>query len=319
MTTENVNEVINEKSEILFLYENTYSIPNGDPFTGEQRYDEETKKILVSDVRIKRFIRDYLLYLNKEIFVWNDRSNIEGNESGAAARVKSLKEKYKNDESVFLKDKNNKITKNFDTKKLLQKCSDVRLFGGISTEEGDAVNLTGPVQFSLLNPSLNEVDLRTHQNTSHFVSKGENKQGAIGTTTVVPYAIIQIHGWINPRSAIQTNLTNADLVDMNKGLWHGINEANTRTKNNQNSVLLIEIIYNNDLGKVYGADRLIQIRPKDNKRGEQLRSMDDYDFDFSKLINIATSEKIKEIRYYTEIESIDLIFSGKSKFVKLTI
>ncbi|MCA9460406.1 MAG: type I CRISPR-associated protein Cas7, partial [Nanoarchaeota archaeon] len=166
MTTENVNEVINEKSEILFLYENTYSIPNGDPFTGEQRYDEETKKILVSDVRIKRFIRDYLLYLNKEIFVWNDRSNIEGNESGAAARVKSLKEKYKNDESVFLKDKNNKITKNFDTKKLLQKCSDVRLFGGISTEEGDAVNLTGPVQFSLLNPSLNEVDLRTHQNTS---------------------------------------------------------------------------------------------------------------------------------------------------------
>lgn len=32
------------KSEILFLYESTYSIPNGDPFTGEQRYDDETKK-----------------------------------------------------------------------------------------------------------------------------------------------------------------------------------------------------------------------------------------------------------------------------------
>ena len=32
------------KSELLFLYESTYSIPNGDPFTGEQRYDEETKK-----------------------------------------------------------------------------------------------------------------------------------------------------------------------------------------------------------------------------------------------------------------------------------
>ena len=34
--------------------------PMGDPLTGEQRYDEETKKILVSDVRIKRFIRTYL-------------------------------------------------------------------------------------------------------------------------------------------------------------------------------------------------------------------------------------------------------------------
>ena len=43
------------KSEILFLYESSYNIPNGDPFTGEQRYDEETKKILVSDVRMKRY------------------------------------------------------------------------------------------------------------------------------------------------------------------------------------------------------------------------------------------------------------------------
>ena len=34
-----------KKSEILFLYETSYNIPNGDPFTGEQRYDEETKKI----------------------------------------------------------------------------------------------------------------------------------------------------------------------------------------------------------------------------------------------------------------------------------
>ena len=32
-----------KKSEILFLYETSYNIPNGDPFTGEQRYDEETR------------------------------------------------------------------------------------------------------------------------------------------------------------------------------------------------------------------------------------------------------------------------------------
>ena len=28
-----------KKSEILFLYEGSYNVPNGDPFTGEQRYD----------------------------------------------------------------------------------------------------------------------------------------------------------------------------------------------------------------------------------------------------------------------------------------
>ena len=47
-----VNTIVQNKSEILFLYDSTYNIPNGDPFTGEQRYDEETKKILISDEKI---------------------------------------------------------------------------------------------------------------------------------------------------------------------------------------------------------------------------------------------------------------------------
>ncbi len=85
------------KSEILFLYESIYSIPNGDPFTGEQRYDEETKRTLVSDVRIKRFIRDYLLDNKQEIYVVNDRSSVseDGAESGASARFKALHENHK--------------------------------------------------------------------------------------------------------------------------------------------------------------------------------------------------------------------------------
>ncbi|MDZ4712651.1 MAG: type I CRISPR-associated protein Cas7, partial [bacterium] len=106
-----------KKSELLFLYESTYSMPNGDPFTGEQRYDEETKKALVSDVRIKRFIRDFLINQGKEVYVWNDQSNMTANESGAAARVKSLKEKYKEESELFKKDKNGKPTKDFDTKR----------------------------------------------------------------------------------------------------------------------------------------------------------------------------------------------------------
>src|SRR3989304_10489930 len=90
------------KSEILFLYESTYSIPNGDPFTGEQRYDEETKRVLVSDVRIKRFVRDYLNANGSDIYVLLDRSNAtkEGRESGASARMKTLKQKHKDKSSA---------------------------------------------------------------------------------------------------------------------------------------------------------------------------------------------------------------------------
>ena len=69
-----------------------------------------------------------------------------------------------------------------------------------------------------------------HQNTTHFTSKADNTQGSIGTTTIVPYGILQIHGWVNPRSAEKTGLTNADKEKMFKALWESVNDINTRSK-----------------------------------------------------------------------------------------
>ena len=291
MTT---NLTIN-KSEILFLYESTFSIPNGDPFTGEQRYDDETKRVLVSDVRIKRFIRDYLSEQGHEIFVMNDRSAaIEGEKgSGAALRMVSLKDKYKDDPEIYL-DKKGKV----DALKIMKKCVDVRLFGGISTQGGDAVNLTGAVQFALLNPSLNAVDLRIHQNTSVFASSEEKTRGAIGTTTVVPYSINQIHGWINPYSATHTSLTQEDIVLMFKALWESINNANTRSKSNQNSLLLLQIVYQKPTDKLYGLDKLIKFTS--DKQGEQLRSSEDYTLDFSDIKRATSVDKVLKVNFYTE-------------------
>lgn len=331
-----------DKSEILFLFESKYTIPNGDPFTGEQRYDEETKRVLVSDVRIKRYVRDFFIEqnllngnTNYEVYVFNDKSQVaEGStESGSSARMKSLWEKYLNDQlkdkqlsEADLKkgkkdffDKLKKEKRIFETAlSLLKNCIDVRLFGGISTEAEAAVNLTGPVQFALLNPSLNKSDLRIHQNTSVFSSSAEKSRGAIGTTTVVPYAINQIHGWINPYSAIQTDLSNDDIKELFSAMWKSINNINTRSKSNQSSVLLIQIVYNEPNDKLYGTDKLITI--ESSKEDEQIRSMDDYTFNFSRLKEIAESTKIKAIRYYTEIPEVkETISKLGSKFTEMSI
>lgn len=307
-----------KKSEILFLYETSYNIPNGDPFTGEQRYDDETKKILVSDVRIKRYIRTYLEEKGLPIYV--------SEKTGAG----------KTDSKGVLKwiATNRNPKKILDIAELLKEQIDVRLFGGISTLGDDAKKIkldskemknghtqfTGPVQFSLLNPSLNEVNLRMHQNTTHFTSKADNTQGSIGTTTLVPYSLIQIHGWVNPRVADTTGMTVEDLKLMYEGLWYGTSgegSSYSRSKVGQNSVLLIEIEYAQDNQKIYGAERLIELKPKEDKKGEQLRSMDDYELDFSKLLDLATSEKVEKIKYYTEIESIKSKFHGTSKFEEI--
>ncbi len=314
---QNTNQDVS-KSEILFLYETSYNIPNGDPFTGEQRYDEETKKILVSDVRIKRFIRTYLEDVkNLSIYV---------SEKTGAGKTDS-----KNVLKWLAENRNENKSKNIG--EILKQQIDVRLFGGISTlddkpEIGKVkysnghVQFTGPVQFALLNPSLNEVDLRMHQNTTHFTSNENNAQGSIGTTTLVPYSVMQIHGWVNPKVAETTGLSEDDLKLMYEGLWFGTSgegSSFSRSKIGQNSVLLVEIVYAESNKKIYGADRLISIKPKNGKKGETIRSMDDYEFDFTKLIALQNDDRIAKVRYYTEIPEIESTFKECDKFEKMKL
>ena len=311
-----------KKSEILFLYETSYNIPNGDPFTGEQRYDEETKKILVSDVRIKRFIRTYLEDIEDEHIYVSDKTGAD--------------KKTSKDVLTWIAQNWNSNQKT-DIAEIMKNLIDVRLFGGISTLTNDEtkkikvnknectnghVQFTGPVQFAALNPSLNRVNLRMHQNTSHFTSKEDKAQGAIATTTLVPYSVVQIHGWINPTVAKNTDLKEDDLQKMFKALWYGTGgegSSFSRSKVGQNSLLLLVIDYKQDFDKVYGVDITIKLEPnEEGMKDEQIRSMDDYTLDFSKLKDLAKNDKIEKIRFYTEIDEIKNELNGE-KFEEMSL
>lgn len=312
-----------KKSEILFLYETSYNIPNGDPFTGEQRYDEETKKILVSDVRIKRFIRTYLEDIEDEHIYVSDKTGVGKTDSKGVLTYIAQNEKW------------NPCQKT-DIAEIMKGLIDVRLFGGISTLTNEEtkkikvnknectnghVQFTGPVQFAALNPSLNRVNLKMHQNTSHFTSKGDKAQGAIATTTLVPYSVVQIHGWINPTVAKSTDLKDDDLQKMFKALWYGTGgegSSFSRSKVGQDSLLLLIIDYKENFDKLYGVDRTIKLVPNESLKDEQIRSMEDYTLDFSKLKNLAKNDKIEKIRFYTEIDKIKNELNGE-KFEEMSL
>ena len=312
-----------KKSEILFLYETSYNIPNGDPFTGEQRYDEETKKILVSDVRIKRFVRTYLEDIEGEHIYVSDKTGADKKDSkGVLTYIAQNKEWNPRQKT--------------DIAEIMKGLIDVRLFGGISTlTNNDTKNIkvnkkectnghvqfTGPVQFAALNPSLNRVHLRMHQNTSHFTSNEDNAQGAIATTTLVPYSVVQIHGWINPTVAKSTDLKEDDLQKMFKALWYGTGgegSSFSRSKVGQDSLLLLIIDYKENFDKLYGIDRTIKLEPNKGMKDEQIRSMDDYALDFTKLKELAKNDKIEKIRFYTEIDKIKNELNGE-KFEEMSL
>ena len=307
-----------KKSEILFLYETSYNIPNGDPFTGEQRYDEETKKILVSDVRIKRFIRTYLEDIEGEHIYVSDKTGADKKDSKGV--LTWIAQNWNTNQKT-------------DIAEIMKELIDVRLFGGISTLDKNMkvgkqefvnghVQFAGPVQFAALNPSLNRVNLRMHQNTSHFTSKDDKAQGAISTTTLVPYSVVQIHGWINPTVAKNTDLKEDDLQKMFKALWYGTGgegSSFSRSKVGQNSLLLLVIDYKQDFDKVYGVDRTIKLEPnEEGMKDEQIRSMDDYALDFTKLKELAKNDKIEKIRFYTEIDKIKNELNGE-KFEEMSL
>ena len=312
-----------KKSEILFLYETSYNIPNGDPFTGEQRYDEETKKILVSDVRIKRFIRTYLEDIEGEHIYVSEKTGAGKTDSKGVLTYIAQNEKW------------NPCQKT-DIAEIMKGLIDVRLFGGISTLTNEEtkkikvnknectnghVQFTGPVQFAALNPSLNRVNLKMHQNTSHFTSKGDKAQGAIATTTLVPYSVVQIHGWINPTVAKSTDLKEDDLQKMFKALWYGTGgegSSFSRSKVGQDSLLLLVIDYKQNFDKLYGVDRTIKLEPNEGMKDEQIRSMDDYALDFTKLKELAKNDKIEKIRFYTEIDKIKNELNGE-KFEEMSL
>ncbi|MCG3653410.1 type I-B CRISPR-associated protein Cas7/Csh2 [Aliarcobacter butzleri] len=281
------------KKEFLFLYDAKDCIPNGDPFTGEQRYDEDTQQALVSDVRLKRYIRDFIddNYIDEKVFY----SNKDGKKTTGtrAVEISPIKESVNNLED------------------LKNQCIDIRLFGTVVAGKTGQYNTqaTGAVQFKLFNRTLNKVFLPTTQNTSIMPSKDGNEQGSIATFSFLPYGLFSCIGYFNPTTAKENLVKDTDLDKMKIALWNEINLKNTRSKTGQQSRLLIEIEYNDDYYKIPDIEYSIILKDEQKFKYRQFEEIKN-DLDFSKLIKFFNSSKslIDNIKIYIDEFSFEKDF-----------
>ena len=112
-----------------------------------------------------------------------------------------------------------------------------------------------------------------------------------------------------------------DLQKMFKALWYGTGgegSSFSRSKVGQDSLLLLVIDYKQDFDKVYGVDRTIKLVLNKVTKDEQIRSMDDYSLDFTKLKELAKNDKIEKIRFYTEVDEIKDKLNGE-KFEEMSL
>ncbi len=236
--------LITNNSELLFLYDAKMCNPNGDPDDENRpRFDPERERCLVSDVRLKRYIRDYLEEKGHTIYVTKSEGVVQ-----ATDRIRK----------VLNRGDNETVSSN-DLPLLLEKLTDVRLFGatmpikGTKRGEGEAVNLTGPVQFSW-GYSLNRVQFVDSVTiSSQFATRQEAGQGTFGKDYRVYYALIGFHGVVSARRAkamldrANNNAAAAtsedDIALLDEALINAIPLAATRSKIGQYPRLYLRAVF----------------------------------------------------------------------------
>jgi CRISPR-associated protein Csh2 len=269
------------KREIVFLYDVSFANPNGDPINENRpRIDDETDLLYVTDVRLKRTIRDYLHdYKDKEIFIYGEKKD---------GKVVTKKERVKK-------------SYNKDPYKALEQCIDLRLFGATfalkasskSGEEdkttGGNVSITGPVQFKF-GRSLHRVKEEYVKGTTVMPSGEGKEQGTFTGKYLVPYALIGFYGVANNRVAeIEgINLTEEDLDLMYEAMWNGTKVLFTTSKS-QMPRLLLEVRYHDEDMFLGELDKYLKM--ESDKRGEEIRDPDDYKLEIGSLVDLLADNR----------------------------
>lgn len=284
------------RTEILFIYDITDANPNGDPNDENRpRMDVEAGRAKVSDVRLKRTIRDYLHdYCGEEIFV----REIEKDDG-------TIQEGKDRAEDFFKGNTAENVLKKRDLiqNQAIEKCIDVRLFGATipvsmvvdKKEKKSSVTLTGPVQFAM-GTSLHRVEPRFIKGTGAFASGQGKGQKTFREEYVLPYALIGFYGIVNQQAAKTTKLAAPDAEKLFEAIWYGTKNLITRSKIGQRPLLLLLLEYSANHANSYigRLDRFLDLKKeKDEIRDEELRDVAQISLDLARLNSAVSERKLK--------------------------
>lgn len=196
-----MNTAITNRHEFVLYFDVTNGNPNGDPDAGNMpRLDPETNRGLVSDVALKRKVRNYVALA---------RSDAPGHEIYMSEGA-TLNNQHKKAWAAVLPD----VTRDEDFKKLPKDqlksreltawmCAnfwDVRAFGAVMTTGVNAGQVRGPVQFTFarsVEPVL-PLEISITRMAATTEKDAEDKGGrTMGRKHIVPYGLYRAHGFVS--------------------------------------------------------------------------------------------------------------------------
>lgn len=201
-------EKLEKRYDFVLFFDVKDGNPNGDPDAGNlPRIDAETGHGIVTDVCLKRKIRNYV-------------QMTKGQEAGYDIFVKEKAVLNKEIDTVYAElkiDANSKKPAKGDLIEkgragMCRKFFDIRTFGAVLSTGANAGQVRGPVQLTFAR-SVEPIVSFEHSITRMAVTKEEDieKERTIGRKYTVPYGLYKVHGFVSPHFASSTGFSKEDL------------------------------------------------------------------------------------------------------------
>lgn len=266
-------EQLNNRIDFIYLFDVQDGNPNGDPDAGNlPRIDAETGMGLVTDVCLKRKVRNYV-QARKECM---DGFDIFIKEK---AILNKLIDASHEEESVKSKKKDGEKTEAARAV-MCGRYYDVRTFGAVMSTGKNAGQVRGPIQFTFAR-SIEPIAQLEHSITRMAVAtekeaesqKGDNR--TMGRKSTVPYGLYMCHGFISANLAKQTGFSEEDLQLFWEALRNMFDNDRSAARGLMSAQKLIVFRHDSELGNA-PANKLFDLVKVERVNGDVARSFSDY-------------------------------------------
>lgn len=266
---------LNNRYDFVLLFDVKDGNPNGDPDAGNMpRMDDDTGRGLVTDVSIKRKVRNFVGLVKGE----NPPYEIYVKEKAVLNRTHERA--Y---QAYELKSEPKKLPKNIeDAKKVIgfmcKNFFDIRAFGAVMTTEVNCGQVRGPVQLTFAR-SVDPITTSEHSITRMAVTneKDLEKERTMGRKFTVPYGLYVAHGFVSSFLAKQTGFDENDL----ELLWQSLEQMFEHDRSAARGEMATRGLYvfkhDSELGNAHAHSLFSRIQPRLKDGVAVPRDFSDYD------------------------------------------
>ncbi len=262
---------MNNRYDFIYLFDANDANPNGDPDAGNlPRIDAETGQGLVTDVCLKRKVRNFIQTTQKDQKIYFEELAVHNQQHEEAYKALDLGDPKKAKRAE--KDKAREW--------MCQNFYDVRTFGAVMSTDVNCGQVRGPAQLSFAR-SIDPIVASEHGITRSSVTneKDIDKERTMGRKFTIPYGLYRSHGFINPFLAEQTGFNDDDLELLFTALENAFqfDQSAARPAGSMNPRGLIVFKHKSQLGEAQSHKLFDAVTLKKKDGVEVPRSFTDYE------------------------------------------